>query len=601
MASTALLAVIFSVIPSYTQAAPFCPLESDTRRTIVRFDGSVISGTGGIQETSAFVTSIPAGSYDITLVSYDSHNGEATQSAEQWFLFIKNKAGSPIGWSHEIGDLPDGQQLLAQTVNVNYRVTEAIAAVTASHTIVYDSGQHSIIPLCAAFDLKDGSPLVTTDVAQSIESDRALIEGNVNPNGTSDTVRWFEWGATPFPLGSKTQERRIAASEHISERIIGLQKNTQYYFRAAARNAANTSYGPTLSFIAGGSAVQTSPSPSPSSSASYVPSCSSCFGGSSQSIPPTTFTQLPTFVAPTTVVLNGHVTSDTHVGTSVWFEWGKDANLGFATAKKSAGHVSSADFSDSLTGLSPDTFYYFRAVAENTQARSHGAIRLFRTLPIPVSEPVRIIQISQTPTPRASIIYNLIPTLRTPISSYSQGLGLVRIAIKPSDEVIEAGAIVPFEITFENISNDLLTHAALAIMLPPELVYQDISGSLADIKKNTSINANLNVVNVQINDIAQDKSEHVTMHALLKPDTLDKKIFTVSATITYEDEAIGKGGKETVFAINTARADSGFAALLFAGGLWLWLLFGLLGLLLLLLIFFLLKRRKDKQEEKKNN
>ncbi|MEK7074229.1 MAG: hypothetical protein AAB968_00520, partial [Patescibacteria group bacterium] len=584
---------VFSMMPLSVQAAPLCPLESDTRRTIVHFDGSIISGSGGMKETSAFVTAVPAGTYDITLVSYDDHSGEATQSAEQWFVNMITKGGSPIGWSNSIEDLPDGQQFLIQTVNFNYGISQPVAAVTAAHITVYDGGQHSIVPVCVAFDLKDGSPLVATHVATSITNDEATINGAVNPNGSSDAVSWFEWGATSFPLGSKTQERRIANSEHISERITGLKKNTQYYFRAAARNAANTSFGPTLSFITGGGLVQASPSPSPSP-------CSAC-PGLSQPIPPTVFTQLPTFVAQNTAVLNGHVNADAHLPTNAWFEWGRDANLGSATTRKIAGYAYSADFSDSLTGLLPDMVYYFRAVAENAKARSHGVILSFRTLPI--YQPVSIIPI-QPPVQSPfllppSVIHNPIP--RAPITSFNQSLGLITFAIKPSDEVIEAGKIVPFEITFKNISNNLLTHAALAIMLPPELVYQDISGSLADIKKNTSINANLNVVNVQINDIAQDKSEHVTMHALLKPDTLDKKIFTVSATITYEDEAIGKGGKETVFAINTARADSGFAALLFAGGLWLWLLFGLLGLLLLLLIFFLLKRRKDKQEEKKNN
>lgn len=594
MAFTALLVVVFSVIPSSAQAAPLCPIESDGRRTIIRFDGSIISGSGGLKQTSAFVTSIPAGTYDITLVSFDEHSGEATQSAEQWFLFMASKAGSPVGWSKEIGDLPDGQQFLIQTVNLDYGVTEAISAVTASHITVYDSGQHSIIPVCAAFDLKDGSPLVTTDTASSIESDRALIEGNVNPNGSSNAVWWFEWGTTTFPLASKTPERRIANSEHISERITGLKKNTQYFFRAAARNAANTSFGPTLSFITGGGPVQISPSPSP------LP-CSAC-PGLSQPISPTTVTQLPTFVAQNTAVLNGHVTADVHLGTSVWFEWGTNANLGFTTTRKSAGHISSADFSDSLTGLLPNTIYYFRSVAENTKARSHGVTFLFRTLPIPISEPVQIIQISQTPvpTPRAPIIYNPTPTSRAPITSFDQSLGLVALAIKPSDEVIEAGTIVPFEITFENISNDLLTNAVLTIMLPPELVYQDMSGSPADMQENTSINGSLNLITVKIGDIVKGKKESMNIRALLKSDTIDRKVFTTSAVITYENKTIGKGGKETVFAINTASAYSGFGALLFAGGFLTWFFLGLIGLLFLLLIFFLLKRRKEEEEKRGN-
>lgn len=594
MLSTALLAVVFALIPSgMALAAPLCPLESETPRTIVRFNGAIVSGTGGTKNTDAFVTSIPAGTYDITLVSYDDHSGEATQSAEQWFITMKDVNGSIIGWSREIEDLPDGQQFLTRVVNSRYLVSRPITAIVASHITVYDSGQHSIIPVCVAFDLKDGSPFVTTDVASSIENDEAIIHGNVNPNGTSDTLAWFEWGTVSFPLGSKTSERRVLNSNRIGEKIVGLKKNTQYYFRAAARNAANTSYGATLSFTTTGGNSQSSPSPSsnPSPCSSCTPPCPpSC----SPQTPPVVSTQLPTFVAQHTAILNGRVTGDIHIPTNVWFEWGTQASLGSATTRKIAGYAYSADFSDGLTGLLSDTFYYFRAVAENANGRSNGAVFLFRTLPVGGS----IQTIQPSPTPYVPIIST--PISHKPITSFGEGLGLVALEVRPSDEVIQVGTKVLFIVTFENISKDLLTHAVLTITLPQELMYQHVSSSFAGLEKNTSINGDLHIVTMQIGDIAVAQKGSVTVDTFLKSDTIDRKIFTTSAVITYTDTAKDIGEKETAFAINTARADSGFAALLLAGGLWLWLLFGLLGLLLLLLIFFLLKRRKD-EEEKKNN
>lgn len=598
--SAILLGAVFSIVPSPVQAAPLCPLESDTRRTIVRFNGAIVSGTGGMKDTDAFATFVPAGTYNIILVSFDEHSGEATQLAEQWFITMKDVNGSIIGWSREIEDLPDGQQFLTQIVNVDYPVSRAMTSVVASHIRVYDSGQHSIIPVCAGFDLKDGSPLVTTDAASSIGNEAAKIEGSVNPNGTSDTFAWLEWGTTSFPLGSKTQERRITGSNRVSETITGLKKNTRYYFRAAGRNAANTSYGETLSFITTGGNVQSSPSPSPipSPCLSCTPPCSSCPGGSSQTLAPTVFTRLPTFVAQNTAILNGHVNGDVHIPTNTWFEWGTQASLGSATTKKIAGYAYSADFSDSLIGLLPDTFYYFRAVGENSNGRSYGAVFLFRTLPISafISAPAQPSQ-PLLPTPSIPIIYN--PVSHKPITSYSEGLGLIALAITPFDEIIPVGTKVPFIITFENISKNLLTHGVLTVTLPPELSYQDMSGSPEDIEKNTSISGNLGVATIQIGDLAAGEKRSVTINTQLKSDTIDRKIFTTSAVITYTDTAKHIGGKETAFAINTARAGSDFGALFFAGGLWLWLLLGLFGLLLLLLIFFLLKRRKEEEDKKK--
>gem|GEM_PF-4395819 len=598
---TAILAGIFSMLPYEYVLAASCPFSSQTGRTIVNFDGSVLASNGsGLRETSATIGSVPAATYDIWLASYDDHNAETTtENYEQWLLYMKNGDGSIIGTTNEISDLPDGQNYITEKVNSDYRVTRPIDTVTAHHVTAYDSNRNSVTPVCVAFDLKGGSPLVATYAAVSIADKEATLRGYVNPNGTSNIVRWFEWG-TSTSLDHKTLEKSMAYEQSISEIVAGLNKDTQYYFRAAARNTNGTSYGPTLSFMTSGANVPT-PTPTPFPSPSYTPTPTPSPSVSPQEYAPTATTQLPTFVAQTTAVLNGHITADGQVSTNAWFEWGTQSSLGYATSQKNVGYIYATDVNNSLTGLVPNTLYYFRAVAENARGRSYGSTFLFRTLPVSTPTPTPAPTLTPTPYPPTRTP-TPIPPNPAPSLSPNPSSTIVTLTVEPSDKVVDVGSIIAFKIAFENISKDLLRNTMLTVTLPPELTYQDMSGSSDDFEKNASMNASLHVITVQIGDMAQNQKGMLSVHTLLKADTIDRKIFTTSAVITYTDTVAKKDGKETAFAVNTARTvGSNFAGALFAGGCWLWLLFaGIALLLLIILIIVLLKRRRDEEQDKEN-
>lgn len=64
-------------------------------------------------------------------------------------------------------------------------------------------------------------------------------------------------------------------------------------------------------------------------------------------------------------------------GTSAWFEWGETRELGKLTAKKLFNE--DAEDSQEITGLAPNTTYYYRAVARSGNRRAAGEIRSFRT------------------------------------------------------------------------------------------------------------------------------------------------------------------------------------------------------------------------------
>ncbi len=91
---------------------------------------------------------------------------------------------------------------------------------------------------------------------------------------------------------------------------------------------------------------------------------------------PSVTTHSATEIGTSSAKLNGYF--DPHGSyTTGWFQWGTTASLGNSTA--TIGGSTSRQFDRTIPGLSSDTTYYFRAVAENSHGREYGQIRSFTT------------------------------------------------------------------------------------------------------------------------------------------------------------------------------------------------------------------------------
>ncbi|MGH7249537.1 MAG: hypothetical protein ACREGC_01040, partial [Minisyncoccia bacterium] len=214
--------------------------------------------------------------------------------------------------------------------------------------------------------IEPGMPVVSTKDASFISQSTAVLNGDINPNGVQ-TSYWYEYGTTNS-LGSTNSPQLIGGGYvkySAPASISGLKSNTTYYYRLTAQNQYGKLYGEILTFT-------------------------------TTNIPPTITYTRPSVetkdassILQNTVVLNGVVSANRST-TYYWFEYGKNFGLGntSATNTLSSGDQN-AGVSADVSGLEPDTTYYYRLNAQNEYGTVNGNISVFTTQPAnPPPQPV---------------------------------------------------------------------------------------------------------------------------------------------------------------------------------------------------------------------
>lgn len=192
------------------------------------------------------------------------------------------------------------------------------------------------------------TPSVSTQAATGIETDKAILHGNLTSTGNENPMRFFQWGTTTS-VSNGTLEVGVGGTGSFSQTLDALTDDRLYYFRAGATNEAGTAYGQTRSFRTLSSVFQ--------------PSVSTLSASS---------------VGITEAQLNGEVT---HLGNADFVEIGFLLENVATTAGSfiSLGGATEGTFQTTATSLEPETLYRFRAVAENQAGSATGTWRNFQT------------------------------------------------------------------------------------------------------------------------------------------------------------------------------------------------------------------------------
>ncbi|MDP3233571.1 MAG: hypothetical protein Q8N26_12400 [Myxococcales bacterium] len=216
-----------------------------------------------------------------------------------------------------------------------------------------------------------GVPVVVTSSASQLNGATPRLNGSVNPTG-APTIAWFRLATVDPGTCNDTFGRRAPATggstvpagtmdTPFSEVVTGLDPGATYFFCAIAENPLGKSFGQVLQFN------------------SFAP-------------PPVVTTGMATDVIGTSATVSGTVNPNGTTATG-WFRYADVMPTScddlFGTRVPAMGGMTlgagtaAAPYTLAISGLRPNTKYFFCAVASNMGGAAFGALQEFQTTSAP--------------------------------------------------------------------------------------------------------------------------------------------------------------------------------------------------------------------------
>ena len=215
------------------------------------------------------------------------------------------------------------------------------------------------------------APTVTTAQVTNITQTTATGGGNVtNDGGATVTERGICWSTEHNPTMSHSHANNGTGTGEFTCSLRNLTAGTTYYVRAYAKNSVGISYGAEVSFA------------------------------TEQAVTlPTVTTAQVTNITQTTATGGGNVTATGNATvTERGICWGTGHNPTISGSHASNGG-GTGSYSVNMSGLTPNTTYYVRAYATNSEGTAYGAEVSFTTLQnvsLPTVTTSQVTNITQT-------------------------------------------------------------------------------------------------------------------------------------------------------------------------------------------------------------
>ena len=210
--------------------------------------------------------------------------------------------------------------------------------------------------------------------------------------------------------------------------------------------------------------------------------------------------------------------SGNNSSTNSWFEWGKTIKLGNKTTVSPIGTSQSVAHTDTISGLSPGTTYYFRAVAENSLWRNIGSILSFTTsgqkTVVVVKEPVTTTTITTAPKTSMVLITSSINRNQPIVPTIDN------TRPHPGDEI-------NYTVNYQNIGTGAITNLTLRVDLPYEVNYMFANGVTPTIFSNTLV--------FNLGTLGANGQGSVAIKAKVRENAISGTNLNFPATLSYVD------------------------------------------------------------------
>ena len=309
-----------------------------------------------------------------------------------------------------------GSQIAAQPTSVSGKVTTDVQTTLSG--LSPNTTYHYRVRATYGGNTKQGSdqtfhttgdiPTVYTMDALDISSSSANLNGQLNSNGLS-THAYFEIGKTTAygqTVSGTPVWFLVDQLTDLSAYADKLDPNAEYHFRFVGVNHAGRSNGLDKTFT-------TKP----------------------QKSAPTVTTQNAIEIDTTFATLAANVNPNS-LSTTIWFEYGRSLTYGSTvTAQQSpVTGTSTVSASAQITGLSPNTIYHFRVVAENDSGRSEGLDKFFFTLDLPQKPEILLYEIVSIDTGSVAFSATVHPHSFSTEVSFEYGLSQDQLTGIPADQ-----------------------------------------------------------------------------------------------------------------------------------------------------------------------
>ena len=324
-------------------------------------------GFGGVVSAADVPSSVALGATSITntTASLTGTVNPKGSSTEYWMEYGTNNQFQYSTTRYSAGSG-------TSAVSVSQPVTGLTAGTSYQYKIIASNSVGSIAGNVKTFTTTAGSsssggssssldaPSTVATGAVNISSDRATLNGTVNPKGSS-TEYWIEYGTNN---GFQYATQRYSAGSgtsavSVSQPVTGLTAGTAYQYKIVAVNS--------VASIAGNVRVFTTTSGS--------------------SVTPTVTGDVPSATAKEAssiytneAVLNGSVNPN-GASTEYWFEYGTNDQYQYATQHYSAGSGTYAtSVNQKVTGLTAGTAYQYKIVAKSSIGSIASNVKYFSTI-----------------------------------------------------------------------------------------------------------------------------------------------------------------------------------------------------------------------------
>ena len=192
---------------------------------------------------------------------------------------------------------------------------------------------------------------LTTNQVENITQTAAACGGNVTDDGGAKvTARGICWSTSKEPTTNDNTTYNGSGTGSFTSNISGLTSGTTYYVRAYAVNNKGTAYGEERSFTTEKKLEK-----------------------------PTVTTKVVNNISQTGALCGGNVTSDGNAAvTARGVCWSTSQNPTISSSKTTDGS-GVGQYSSALNNLQPNTTYYVRAYATNSQGTAYGEQESFTT------------------------------------------------------------------------------------------------------------------------------------------------------------------------------------------------------------------------------